>query len=38
MKFVGFSAAPNKLTSFWGADLESSIQFSLKRSKALQCH
>ena len=38
MKFVAFSAARNKLTSFWGADLEKSIQFCLKHSKSLQCH
>ena len=38
MKFVPFSAAPKKLTSFWGADLERSIQFWLKHCKALQCH
>ena len=38
MKFVAFSTARNKLTSFWGANLEKSIQFWLKHSKALQCH
>ena len=38
IKFEAFLAAPNKLTNFAVADLESSIQFCLKHSKALQCH
>ena len=38
MKFVAFSTAPNKFTSFLGADLERSIQVWLKHSNAFQCH
>ena len=37
MKFVAFSVAPNKLTNFWWADLESCFQVWLKHPTTLQC-
>ena len=37
MKFGPFLPTQNKLTNFWGPDLESRIQFWSKLSTAFQC-